>query len=523
MSIRIAALSRPAFIPLAALVAAGMACARSDVPVTAGIGGGGLEPLPSATATSADPSALPTTAPPTAVQVSPTPLAPPASPTTVPTPTLGFSGTAEPFVYVSQAGDTLPALAARFGVVPEDITASAALPQDGTMIDPGQLLSIPRRLAATGPGELLVPDSEAVFSPHAVDFDVVAFVDEQGGYLGDYRETVGGRLRSGGEVVAQVARDNSVNPRLLLALIEYSAGWLTDPVRPSGDALRYPMGNIDPEFPGLFRQLTWVADELGNGYYGWRAGTLVELHFEDDTRTRLSPELNAGTVALQYFFAVRNGPLAWAQALAPDGFIATYRALFGDPWEYAYPLFEPGVVQPLLDLPFLPGHTWSFTGGPHGAWEFESAWAALDFAPATANLGCDPSPDWAVASAPGLVLRSGGGVVILDLDGDGREQTGWVLVYLHIANLGRVAAGEFVEAGDLLGHPSCEGGLATGTHLHIARKYNGEWILADGPLPFELSGWVAHGGTRPYEGTLTRGDSVVIASPFGTLQTQISR
>jgi LasA protease len=514
---------RLVFAALAALIISGMACARSDVPVTAGIGGGGLEPLASATQVPPEPSTLPPTDPPTSMPATPTPLAPPASPTVPPTPTLGFSGTAEPIVYEAQGGDTLPALAARFGVVPEDITSSGLLPQDGTMIDPGQLLFIPRRLAATGPGDRLVPDSEVVFSPHAVDFDATAFVAQRGGYLADYRETVGGRLRTGPEVLAQVARDNSVNPRLLLALLEYQAGWVTDPVRPTGNALRYPMGNVDPEFPGLFRQLTWVADELGNGYYGWRAGSLVEIHFDDDTRTRLAPDLNAGTVALQYYFAVKNGPLGWAQALAPDGFIATYQDFFGDPWEYFHPLFEPGVVQPPLDLPFLPGHTWSFTGGPHGAWEFESAWAALDFAPATAQVGCDPSEDWAVASAPGLVLRSGGGVVVLDLDGDGREQTGWVLVYLHVANLGRVGAGEFIEAGDLLGHPSCEGGLATGTHLHIARKYNGEWILADGPLPFELSGWVAHGGTRAYEGYLTRGDAVVIASPFGTLQTQITR
>ncbi len=520
---RFAASPRVVLVALAALIAGGIACARSDVPVTIGIGGGGLEPPASSTAAQAAPSALPATDVPTPVPATPTPLTPPASPTAPPTPTYGFSGTAEPIVYESQAGDTLPALAARFGVVVEDITSSGPLPQNGTMIDPGHLLFIPRRLAATGPAERLVPDSELVFSPHAVDFDVSAFAAGRGGYLNDYHETVGGRLRNGAEVVAQVARDNSVNPRLLLALVEYQTGWLNDPTRPSGNALRYPMGNTDPTFPGLFRQLTWVADELGIGYYGWRAGNLVEIEFDDDTHTRLAPDLNAGTVALQYYFAVQNGPLAWAQALAPDGFIATYRALFGDAWEYAYPLFEPGVVQPPLDLPFMPGRTWSFTGGPHGAWEFESAWAALDFAPATAQVGCEVSDDWAVASAPGLVLRSGGGVVVLDLDGDGREQTGWVLVYLHIANQGRVAAGEFIEAGDILGHPSCEGGVATGTHLHIARKYNGEWILADGPLPFELSGWVAHGGTRPYEGTLTRGDAVVIASPFGTVQTQITR
>jgi hypothetical protein len=36
---------------------------------------------------------------------------------------------------------------------------------------------------------------------------------------------------------------------------------------------------------------------------------------------------------------------------------------------------------------------------------------------------------------------------------------------------------------DRVGHPSCEGGSSSGIHIHIARKFNGEWVLADGGLP----------------------------------------
>jgi murein DD-endopeptidase MepM/ murein hydrolase activator NlpD len=133
------------------------------------------------------------------------------------------------------------------------------------------------------------------------------------------------------------------------------------------------------------------------------------------------------------------------------------------------------------------------------------------------------SEDWVTASAPGIVVRSEDGTVVLDLDGDGREQSGWALLYLHIAEQGRVEAGVFVEQGDLIGHPSCEGGIATGTHVHIARKYNGEWILADGPIPFELSGWVTHAGTKRYQGVLVKDGEEVIACPCASYQTLISR
>jgi hypothetical protein len=47
--------------------------------------------------------------------------------------------------------------------------------------------------------------------------------------------------------------------------------------------------------------------------------------------------------------------------------------------------------------------------------------------------------------------------------------------------------------------------------FHVARKYNGEWILADGPLAFNLEGWVA-AAAQAYEGTLTRFSRTMIAS-----------
>ena len=94
---------------------------------------------------------------------------------------------------------------------------------------------------------------------------------------------------------------------------------------------------------------------------------------------------------------------------------------------------------------------------------------------------------------------------------------------MHLEERGRVTEGTKVSRGDPLGHPSCEGGPADGTHLHIARKYNGEWIAADGPLPFTMSGWVAHKGFRPYEGVLARGLQTVVANSLSPAAALISR
>ncbi|MGD8813647.1 MAG: M23 family metallopeptidase [Anaerolineales bacterium] len=446
------------------------------------------------------------------------------TPTYPPTATVSITDTVRNILYESQPGDTITFVAMRFGVLPEDITfTEGSLPDVESLIDPGTLMIIPNRFGNTGPSERLIPDSEFVYSPNTVGFDIDSFVAQQGGYLSRYREFLATGWHTGAQVVAKAARDNSVNPRILLAMLEHIASWVTNPTTPSGDALDYPLGYIDPNYPGLYHQLSILSDEMGVGYYGWRGGTITELSFPEGSKVRIAPDLNAGTVALQYFFSQSMSPIEWLDVLDVDGFISIYRDFFGDPWLYMHPLYEPGLTQPPLTLPFLPGRIWAFTGGPHGAWDREAAWAALDFAPTSTPGGCQVSGDWATAVAPGLIVRTGNGVVVLDLDGDGLEQTGWVITYLHIADDGSIPEGTYVEEGDLIGHPSCEGGRATGSHIHITRKYNGEWILADGSLPFVLSGWEAHAGAQAYQGALTKGDQIVLACYCVTQETLIWR
>jgi murein DD-endopeptidase MepM/ murein hydrolase activator NlpD len=415
--------------------------------------------------------------------------------------------------YTTQSGDTLPALAARFGVNPDDIEVPPGAPplQGRTTLQAGQLLSIRSVLAEVGPAQRLLPDSEVVFSGAAAGFDAQAFVEEYGGYLARYQGYADGRPGLGGEVIGAAAVDHSVNPRLLVALLEYQSGWVTQ-ARPAGDSLVYPYGWRHPYLQNLNAQLTWATSQLAIGYYGWRAGSLTELTFTDGSKLRLEPTQNAGTVAVHYFFSQVLDRPVWEQAVSSGGFLATYTALFGDPFARALdPLLPADLGQVPLTLPFEPGHTWYYSGGPHGAWEHGGAQAALDFAPASTSSGCVDSNEWVTAVAAGLVIRSGFGVVVLDLDGDGRETTGWNILYLHLADRGRVAQGTVVERGGRLGHPSCEGGRATGTHVHIARKFNGEWIPADSVVPFEMSGWAAVQGAGEYLGELRRGDQVVTA------------
>jgi len=100
------------------------------------------------------------------------------------------------------------------------------------------------------------------------------------------------------------------------------------------------------------------------------------------------------------------------------------------------PLLPRGLEQPPLELPFVPGERWSLTAGPHNAWTSGTPRGALDLSPITGGEACAVSPAWATASAPGLVVRAADNAAALDLDGDGRESTGWVLLYYHLAAFG---------------------------------------------------------------------------------------
>ncbi len=413
--------------------------------------------------------------------------------------------------YTAQTGDSLPALAAHFNTTEKQILdANPFIPLDATTMPPGMPMKIPIYYQPLwGSPFQILPDEYFINGPAQVGFDAKAFVDSQPGWFKNYRAYVGFQDRKGGEIIDYIVTNYSISPRLLLALLEYQSGALSQPEMPAG-ADRYTLGHIDVMVPTLEQQLIWAANILNNGYYGWRSGTLTQFDHLDGRLERPDPWQNAASVALQVYYAQVMDRNAYALAIGSDGYIKTYTSLFGDPWAAPASHIPGSLQQPEMRLPFNPGVTWAYTGGPHTAWGTGEPLAALDFAPAVS--GCATASEWATAVADGVISRVGGASLVLDLDGDGDERTGWSVYYLHLSNASLPPLGKVVKAGDLLGLPSCEGGRATGSHVHIARKYNGEWIVAQGALAFNLEGWIAFNGAEEYDGTLMRNGTIVRAS-----------
>lgn len=519
---------RPVFWLAIALLMASCTTAPSDLngyptydpflPVgTAGAGSAGS--IPADILATRTPGPTPTRAPltiiiPTRQAGAPLMTPTPDMPHTLPTPRQGAKQ------YTVQSGDSLGSIAQAYGISVEALEQANSL-TNSSVLAIGQYLDVPApSLGTAGSSFKIVPDSELVYGPASAEFDIGAFVQSHNGYLASYTQDVDQQSLTGAQVVERVAQDYSVNPRLLLALLDYRSQWVSSS-QPAPGTETYPLGFIDPNRTGLYHQLAWAANQLNRGFYLWNINAIGSWVLGDGSIVPIDSTINSGTAGVQSMFSVLDNRQTWDTDVSAFGLFKTYFLLFGNPFDLAVePLVPASLSQPQVVWPFVGTDKWAFTGGPHAGWDSGSAWAALDFAPSDV-MGCAMSQQWVTAAANGFIVRAANGEVIEDLDGDGYEQTGWDLLYMHMAAQDRVQAGTYVYVGDPIGHPSCEGGIANAAHLHFARKYNGEWIAADGSLPFVISGWTSSGNGTEYDGYLKRGDQTMEAAEGITDNNQI--
>ena len=422
-------------------------------------------------------------------------------------------------------GDTLIRIADHYGVSLSSLLAVNDLPNPDHL-EVGQVINLPQTPVDYTLSFHILPDSRLVRSIGARDFDIEGFIASQDGILRRMAVTVPKRSAAGNitdvrysasEVVERVSLEYSVDARIMLAFLDHFAQLLSQADVESELQLYPLLSNEENSWidrTGLYSQLSWLADTLNRGYYDWKYRGIRILEFADGNRQSYAPDLNAGTIAVQFALANLLPLTEWDDYAGESGLYQTYRRLFGDPFTDEHETVPADLVQPPLDLPFPRGEVWRFTGGFHGGWGNGGAWAAVDFSPPEEEgqaAFCYVSAFPATAVSSGTIVRLGEGFVVLDLDGDGNEGSGWSILYLHIDHHEALKEGHIVEAGNILGYPSCSGGVTTATHLHIARRYNGEWIpadcnrcAADVSIPsFVMSDWQVVGlGSQLYQGFL---------------------
>ena len=421
------------------------------------------------------------------------------------------------------AGDTLTRIAERYGLSVASLMRANNL-SNPNLLHVGQIISLPAPPVDYTPAFRILPDSLLVRSITAGDFDVERFISSHEGALKALtvhltKTRFDGTTESGSfsaaEIVERVSLEYSVDPRILIAFLEFATGMLTQSAVDEETKL-FPLRQAEAynrvQRAGLYNQLSWLADQLNQGYYGWKYRGEVIIELDDGSRLYYEPNLNAGTVAVQHVLAQLPSVADWRQASGEAGIYQIYLKLYGDPERLAHETVLADLEQPVLTLPFPPGDVWRFTGGFHGGWGNGSAWAAVDFTPPRqAGQGglCYTSVFPATAVARGTIARLDEGVVVLDLDEDSDEATGWTILYLHVDHSDLLREGQQVDAGNILGYASCLGGVTNATHLHLARRYNGEWLPADcnrcpsgvAVPPFVMSNWKVVGlDSQLYQG-----------------------
>ncbi|MBQ4512705.1 MAG: LysM peptidoglycan-binding domain-containing protein [Anaerolineaceae bacterium] len=418
--------------------------------------------------------------------------------------------------YTAMDGDTLPALASRFNTTEQEIrAANPILPEHVTTLPQGLPMQIPIYYrSGWGSSYKILADAQFVNGPADKGFSARSYTDRQPGWFKYFNVWSDNRNLRGGEIIDNIAEQYSISPRLLLAILQYLTNALTDPGYRNdfntASVLRMP----GDRYKSLSGQLNQVAEFFNDHYYNYKAGNFSEYELQDGSLIRIDPWLNACSATLQAYFAAIFSAEDYYRAIGPDGFVRLYKEMYGDfPPVEEYPAHLPGSLEQIeMRLPFKDGEAWTYTGGPHTAWGSMHPYAAIDFAPPSNQHGCFVSRAEVIAPHSGTIVRTGTGQAMLDMDEDGDERTGWVMLLLHLKTESIPPVGTHVETGDFLGHPSCDGGTSSGTHVHLARKYNGEWIEAGGIIPLNMDNWITEAGPVKYEGRMRRFSSYVTAS-----------
>ncbi len=380
-------------------------------------------------------------------------------------------------------------------------TLAPALPTAGPVAERATPAPSPQatpQLDATDPPLPAAPTAAAptlgdpLFDPRRISYahafngpEIQAFLEARGSPLKDVRFQVGSRSQSFTDVLVSLSSLYSLNPKLLLALLDLQSG-LVSSSQASGEQFAWAMGyrGDGGGRRGLYSQLRWAARELRYAVrdYALKAdGPPPPLSFADGSRQEVAADLPFSRYVLARVLAPTVGP--GGLGVRMDGLVNAYTRLFDDPrlapvdWP---PPAEPFMTRPMRenfpitsffdhDAPFL-----SENGSLHTYWGRIETDVNFAYDGHTGwDYGMGP-PDEVLAAAPGVVTFAGNSddgcatparAVVID------HGNGYRTLYWHLASI-NVEAAQTVAAGDVLGVAG-ESGCAIGAHLHLQVQYLG--------------------------------------------------
>ncbi len=381
---------------------------------------------------------------------------------------------------------------------PTNDLAATPRPAAAAPTPPAQAEVLPGTPAPAAPAPFF-DDQRLTYEPDFYTPQVQGFLDTQPGTLKRLAFQVGDRQHTFAETLVSQTSYYSVNPKVVLALLELQSSLLST-AGPSAEQVGWAMGyrGENGNRRGLSAQVRWAVRQI---VYGKRAyPNSIPLTYADNSSVPPPPGMGMSEYVVAYVLAQTTTPDRLPSLL--QRFQAVYTSLFGDPrpapegWPapsapfLAWPMQHAAQVTSFFDhdAPFLTRDASSSITTYWGRSETDIAFAydghdGWDYALAP--------PDMALAAADGQVIFAGNAddgcatrAVILD------HGNGYRTLYWHLASVD-VETGQPITRGQTLGMIGASG-CATGPHLHFGVQYLGRNTDPYGWCGAEPDPWQQH-------------------------------
>ena len=382
-------------------------------------------------------------------------------------------------------------------LLPETAAAPRRTPQPERAIaptPPGPTPTAGRAVAAPeASGATVIDDGRFFYAENFYAAQIQAYLDSRPGSLKEFRAAVGDREHTFAEMLASQTSLYSLNPQVVLTLIEQQSGLITRPdVAPERLDWALDYHGEEEHWRGLLPQVRWAIRELHRAQRDYPI--LPELVYADASHSPAPPGLKVGGYAVARVLAATTRVDELPRKL--DAFVATFTRLFGDPRvalrelpEQAAPFLTSPLDQPYPitsffdhDTPFLQPNdsivTYRGDRDPFLSYDGHDGW----------DYGAAP-PVPVLAAAAGTLVFAGNSddgcgialAVIID------HANGYRTLYWHLSEI-LVEPGP-VERGARIGIVGASG-CATGPHLHLQVQFLGR--------DTDPYGWCGPAGQDPW-------------------------
>ncbi|BBN82836.1 peptidase M23 [Pseudoalteromonas sp. A25] len=280
------------------------------------------------------------------------------------------------------------------------------------------------------------------------------------------------------EVILHWAGYSSINPKLLLAMMEVQSQILSAPNKQN---FSKPFTTLSSQM-GFDNQIKDIALSLSKRYYAYQ-------QYLEENASSSKPVTNASTVALTSLFDTQN----------LNNLLKQYEHLFNKESLLftANAATKPQHVEPqehfTMQLPWPSGYAW-YSGGAHSNTGSGYPYSSLDFNNGSGGWGSNTP--WVQAAHGGTVTRYSSCSIRVT------HSSGYATQYYHMDSL-QYQSGDVISSGSWLGRYAynknqalCQGGSSTGPHVHFSLLNNGRFISLHN---WYISGYRIDVGNRNYD------------------------